>query len=89
MIKRDGSSSFPERRDVGVPQVYLDALSYLMELAEDTPLVNFRGDACGEVRVEIKPTVAEPQERIESRADHLASGAEEANLKAFVGQFFR
>lgn len=49
----------PTERLIGTASVYLDPLSYMLDINEDTPIIDYRGKEEGELHVRIVPHVGE------------------------------
>lgn len=69
----------PDHRLVGVAFLYLDALTYLMELREHIPIIDFQGRRAGELLVSIEP-------RLTDDDDEGLLTNEEAHLKHHLGE---
>ena len=71
----------PEARLIGTAVLYLDSLSFLLEIEETTPIIDFKGKQCGELTCEI---IA-----LSIGKKNLIDNFEEVQLNNFIGSDLR
>jgi|TARA_B110000090_G_scaffold197320_1_gene235138 hypothetical protein len=78
----------PESRLIGTAVLYLDSLSFLLEIEETTPIIDFKGKQVGELTcelialsVEFEPQKGQPKRESIKLVDNF----EEFQLKNFIG----
>jgi hypothetical protein len=69
----------PEAQLVGKALIYMDSLSFLLEIEEGTPIIDFKGKQQGELTCEIVP--------LKLGAKSLVDDYEEHELEHYNGQF--
>ena len=80
----------PENRLIGTAVLYLDSLSFLLEIEETTPIIDFKGKQVGELTCELIALSVEfdrTNARERRQNIKLIDNFEEFQLKNFVGGF--
>ena len=72
----------PDHHLIGIGFLFLDALSYMMDIEEAVPIVNFKGDVAGEVDVRVKPALGDDN----TEEENPAFTTEEIQLQNHKGE---
>ena len=89
-VDRDPFYDSPDHRLIGVAFLYLDALTYLLELREAVPIVDYKGNRAGELVVHLAPSLPNDNDDDDDDDDdsqqNIGFDTDEVDLAKHVGK---